>query len=368
MFAFGSIARQFKAGFTPHIYKAARYYGPGDVRIDDIPEPAVGAGQVKIKVAWTGICGSDLHSYLSIIPISPAIAPDYVTGETLPVVMGHEIAGTVTELGTGVDSTVLSVGQNVVIEPLISCMEPSCGPCLVGTRNVCPHAGFIGISGWGGGLAEYITVNQEFVHILPSGIPCMNIYSVTEFRSDFLLHGGRCLMEPLAVVWHAVKRSAFVAGDSALVIGAGPIGLLLLKVLKALGASWIGVCEPSTRRRETALKHAASAVYDPLVNDANVAAQVFQATNGHEAMWLTSRYGEVACAQHQHDGHEGDRIDCYDRVRSRSPELLEAVAEGRFAGLEELITSKIALEDVVEKGIKTLLDDKDNQIKILVHP
>ncbi|KAH9931565.1 alcohol dehydrogenase GroES domain protein [Fomitopsis serialis] len=350
--------------------KAVRYYGPGDIRVDNIPEPTTGDKQIKIK----HVCGSDLHSYFVLqTPVSPTLTtPHPTTQETLPVVMGHEFSGTIVELGKAVDISKFSVGQNVVVEPLISCGK--CGPCLSGTRNLCHQISFIGIGGWGGGLAEYTVTNEDLVHVLPDSIP---------------LDVG-ALIEPLAVSWHAMKISRFKRGSSVLIIGAGPIGLLLLKILKAEGASWIGVSEPAAARRATAVKLGVSAVYNPLTED--VVAETFRATDGgadvvfdcagiqasfdaalaavrtqgnvvEVAVWETNPVIKMGALQTKEAILTASQA--YDR---RHEELLKVVAEGRIPNLEELITSKIALDDFVEKGIKTLIAEKDTQIKILVHP
>ncbi|THG99717.1 hypothetical protein EW026_g2703 [Hermanssonia centrifuga] len=358
--------------------RAARFYAPGDVRIDEIPEPTPKNGQVKIKIGWTGICGSDLHAYLAGIEggtMPDQKTPHPVTGETLPIVLGHEFSGTIVELGSQVDSKRLAVGQQVCVEPLISCMKSTCGPCSSGTRNICPHASFLGIAGWGGGLSEYIAADQQLVFPLPADLP---------------LEVG-AMIEPLAVAWHAVKRSGFTPGSKCLIMGSGPIGLMVLKVLKARGASWIGVSEPSIQRRQMAAEHAADAVFDP--RSVDVVAETRKVTHDEGADFVFDCAGiqaslDLAIHAVRPRGTimnialwgEKAHIDFmevlmkeifitgilgYDRCHE---ELLEAVAAGKFQGLEKLITRKIGLEDLVEKGIKALITEKDTQIKILVHP
>jgi (R,R)-butanediol dehydrogenase / meso-butanediol dehydrogenase / diacetyl reductase len=99
--------------------KAARYYGPGDIRIDDVPEPRTRPGTVMVKVEWCGICGTDLHEYLEGPIFAPAAdAPHPLTGETVPITLGHEFAGVVHEVGDGVDD--VHVGDRVVVEPYIT--------------------------------------------------------------------------------------------------------------------------------------------------------------------------------------------------------------------------------------------------------
>ncbi|KAI0688591.1 alcohol dehydrogenase GroES domain protein [Cytidiella melzeri] len=357
--------------------RAARYYGPGDVRVEDVPEPKPRKGQVKIKIACA-VCGSDLHAYHAPLPISACPTIDqahFVTGEKLPITLGHEFSGVITELGEGVDSKRLAKGQNVVVEPLISCRQAGCVPCNNNTRNVCPHTSFLGIAGWGGGLSEYITADQSAVFPLPANTP---------------LDVG-AMMEPLAVAWHAINRSAFRKGSTCLILGSGPIGLMVLKALQARGASWIGISEPSDQRREMAVKHKATAIFDPRSDD--VVAEVKKATGGQGADVVFDCAGvqpafELAIAAVRPRGN----ITCiaiwgpkpsnfnindmlfkeftitgimgYDGVHS---EMLEAVGAGKVTGLESFITRRISLEDVVEDGINVLMHDKE-QIKILVHP
>src|SRR4051794_22207195 len=124
--------------------KAARFHGPGDIRIDDVPETPVGPGQVEVTVDWCGICGTDLHEFLEgPIFIPPAGAPHPLTRETLPVVMGHEFAGVVTAVGSGV--TNVREGDRVAVEPYYVCGK--CPACASGRYNICRSLGFVGLAG-----------------------------------------------------------------------------------------------------------------------------------------------------------------------------------------------------------------------------
>ncbi|RDX52373.1 alcohol dehydrogenase GroES domain protein [Lentinus brumalis] len=325
-----------------------------------------------------GICGSDLHFYFSILPVAPTtLVPHVVTGETLPIGMGHEFSGTITEAGPGVDTTRLGVGQNVVVEPLVSCMKSTCPFCVQGSRNLCRHATFVGLGGWGGGLAEFTCVDQNLVYPLPQGIP---------------LDVG-ALMEPLAVAWHAVKRSNIKGGDHVLILGAGPIGLLTLRVARVFGAAWIAVSEPALKRRDLAERHGADTVYDPAVASADVPMAIreitgdrgadvvfdcagtqrtldtaFQAVRPrgnvvNVAVWENRPTLDIDAVTYKEVTFTG--VMAYDRDHR---EMLDAVAEGKFKGLEDLITRRIGLEDFVEKGIRALIHEKDQHVKILVHP
>lgn len=239
--------------------KALRFHGKGDLRIDDIPEPEVTPGHIKIKVEWCGICGTDLHEYLGgPILIPDADSPHPLTGEVLPVIMGHEFTGRVAEIGSGV--TGFNVGDPVIVEPNIR--DNTCHECRTGSYNLCPQGGFYGLSGWGGGLAEYAVIDARNLYILPETVP-----------TDVGV-----LIDPLVVAWQAMVDSGYTPGQSALVIGAGPIGLALLLTLKASGARWVGVSEVSAARKKQAVHFGADDVFDPTVDD--VPALVRERTQG----------------------------------------------------------------------------------------
>ncbi|KAF9452124.1 sorbitol dehydrogenase [Macrolepiota fuliginosa MF-IS2] len=345
--------------------KAGRYYGPGDIRIDNIPDPVPKPGQVKVKVTQA-LCGSDLHAYLTNAPVYATNEPHELTGETRPVTLGHEFAGTIVDVGPGVDTIKWAPGMNVVIEPIFSCMKEDCLPCSNGTRNICPQIAPIGMSGWGGGLAEYITVDLQYVHVLPKGVS---------------LEVGACI-EPLSVAYHAVKRSGFTPGQTVLIIGAGPIGLFLLKVIRSIDPSSIViVSEPATIRREFALEHGAARVINPATEQVPIAVKNTVGPGVHlafdaagvqasldacvDSLRLRGTYVNVAVWEAKSTldvnlilGKELNFTGSlsYDRVHE---EVIKLVAEGKITGIEKLITSKIALDDVVKDGFECLLNEKE---------
>jgi len=126
--------------------KALRYHGRKDLRVDDIPIPECQPGQVKVKPEFCGICGTDLHEYIAgPILIPTPDKPHRLTGQYMPLTIGHEFAGEIVELGPGVDSNRLKVGMKVCIEPTL--FDDECAPCLEKRRNCCDRGGFFGISG-----------------------------------------------------------------------------------------------------------------------------------------------------------------------------------------------------------------------------
>jgi threonine dehydrogenase-like Zn-dependent dehydrogenase len=128
--------------------KALRIHGKEDLRLEDIQSPPCGDGQIMIKPAWCGICGTDLHEYMGGPSLCPT-TPHPITNETVPLTIGHEFSGIIEELGKGV-SDKYTLGQRVVVQPIIYCGE--CGSCQDGIPNCCDKNGFVGLSGWGGGL------------------------------------------------------------------------------------------------------------------------------------------------------------------------------------------------------------------------
>ena len=184
--------------------------GPGNMEIREVPEPSPKAGEVKIKVVYAGICGSDLHIHDSdiAIPVRP------------PVTVGHEFSGVVTELGEGV--TGFRVGERVVSETAFSYCG-SCKYCREGWYNLCPERRTLGY--WYNGIfTNYTVVPAGRVHRIPDGV------------SDV----AAAMTEPLACVCHAVFDLCTISPtDVVLVSGPGPIGLMTMQVAKAHGATVI---------------------------------------------------------------------------------------------------------------------------------
>ncbi|KAI0329792.1 L-threonine 3-dehydrogenase [Cubamyces sp. BRFM 1775] len=361
--------------------KAIRYYGPEDLRLDNIPEPPVGPTQVKVKVAWCGVCGTDLHIYHGEMKgsVPEGTEPHPITGATLPVVLGHEFSGTIVELGSDVDPTRYAVGQNVTVEPCVSCRQSDCPACCnPNTCNQCPRLWCVGVSGGGGGYSEYVAVNQELVHVLPPNVP---------------LDVG-ALVEPLAVAWRATKRANIKAGDKVLILGAGPIAIFMIHTVKLFGATWVGVSGRRAKRCELARQHGASVVYDLTApGGVDVAAEVLRETGGRGADVVVDCGGsqssiDVAVKAARRGGMimnvaawtQPPTVDLNTMMykeltlgnsiiySNEHPELLQAMAEGRFHNLESLITRRVPLEEFLEKGLKALLNEKDDHVKVLVHP
>lgn len=352
--------------------KALRYHARGDFRVDDVAEPIVRDGHVIVDVEWCGICGSDLHEFEDGPIQVPESGPHRVTGDQVPITLGHEFAGTVSEVGAGV--TRVSVGDRVAVEPLMYCGQ--CAQCRLGMYHLCRNLAIIGIHGLSGGFSARALVPQFTVHKLPDSVP-------TDIGA---------LVEPLAVAWHSIRTVGFRPGQSALVLGAGPIGLATLLCLRAFGASqvYVAVRRAGERKSRAALL-GADAVLDS--SEADVVESVLSLTDGIgvDAVFETSGSQEAmdtALAAVAVSGWissvavwpEPGRFDfmnlllkevhlvgsmCY--AHDFEP-VISALADGRIAGAEHLITKRVQLGDVLADGIGALVADRSAHLKVLVHP
>ena len=238
--------------------KAAVYYGPNKVEVADLPEPEPTAGTVKVKVGFNGICGTDLHEYYAG-PIFVPTQPHPLTGKTLPLTLGHEFSGTITDVGPGVTDYV--PGDRVAIEPIYRCDQ--CPPCRAGNYNICQRIGFHGLMS-DGGMAEYTVVPANMLHRLPDNVS---------------LELG-ALVEPMSVAYHAATLGEVGPGDTAVIFGAGPIGIGLWFALRGKGLESVFVSEPSATRR-AAIEALGAQTLDPTAVD--VPAFIADHTDGRGA-------------------------------------------------------------------------------------
>lgn len=226
--------------------RAAQYIGDGTIAVtSSVQETPPRADEVQIEVAFTGICGTDLH----------ILAGDMDHRVTLPATLGHEMSGTVTQVGTEV--TDLIPGTIVTVMPLDWC--GNCSTCKAGFEHICPNLDFIGID-TAGAMQTLWNVPASCVVPVPDSVSLQDA----------------ALIEPLAVAVHDVNRSRLSEGETALVIGGGPIGQLIALVAKQLGAKVV-LAEPDADRRRFADSNGVFAV-DPF--SANLAEVIDDQTDG----------------------------------------------------------------------------------------
>jgi L-iditol 2-dehydrogenase len=325
------------------VMRASRLYGIRDLRVEDLPRPTPGPGEVLLKVAAVGTCGSDVHYY-----VEGGIGDQVVTA---PIIMGHEFSAWVAGLGAGV--TGLEVGQLVAVEPAIPCGE--CESCQHGHPNLCPDVKFCGTPPIDGVFAEYTVKPAENCFPLPEG---------------FAPADG-AMLEPLGIAIHTVDLAHLRPGYTVAVLGAGPIGLLTAAVARVAGASEVYVTEPLAYRREFALRYAADAALDP--GAADVVAEILRLTGGRgvdvafeaagapetpdQAARVTRPGGKVVVVGIPSDDtmtftagiarRRGLTIKLVRRMKHTYPRAIALVEKG-LVDVESLATHTFPLERIVE--------------------
>jgi L-iditol 2-dehydrogenase len=199
----------------------------------DVPKPEPGPGEVLVRVRACAVCGSDVHGI------------DGSTGRRRPpVIMGHEAAGEIAELGAGVDA--YRVGERVTFDSTVYCGE--CDACRTGDVNLCKNRRVLGVSceeyRRDGAFAEYVSVPERILYRLPDGVS----------------YEEAAMVEPLSIACHAMGRAAVPVGGRVLVAGAGTIGLLALQVAKSLGAGQVIAADVDEARLQMAREAGAEAV------------------------------------------------------------------------------------------------------------
>lgn len=217
--------------------KAAVYHGPGDLRVEEVPVRKLKDNEVKIQVKYCGICGTDIHIFHG---------DGGCCDVTPPLVPGHEFSGVVAEVGAGVKA--VKVGDRVTGDPNDMCGE--CYFCKNGMQHFCKNNIGIGTT-VDGGFAEYVIMREK------------QAYKV----SDELSFIEAAMAEPISCCLHGIDLCNIKAGDTVLVMGGGPIGMIMMQLAKNAGASKVIMSEPVEEKREQALKLGATKTIDPLHED-----------------------------------------------------------------------------------------------------
>ncbi|RKS72280.1 (R,R)-butanediol dehydrogenase/meso-butanediol dehydrogenase/diacetyl reductase [Actinomadura pelletieri DSM 43383] len=337
--------------------RAAVWHGARDVRVEDVPSRDPGPGEVTITVAYCGICGSDLHEYADGPHAIPVGTPHPESGRTAPLTLGHEFSGTVTAVGP--DVTGFAPGDRVAVEPHYRC--GTCARCVAGEYNLCDHFGFAGLMG-DGGLAERANVPAYMLHKLPDGVSLKQA----------------AVFEPAAVALHGLRRSALRNGETVAVVGLGPIGLLVVQLAVRYGAGRVIACDPSPSRRDLAERLGAAETVDAGELPVGVADLAFEAVGTertlNDCLAATRRGGRVVLL-----GLGGTfAVDAFALVNNEQsiiasvgyrdchPELIRLVDEEGM-DFTSIVTSVVALPDVVRDGFETLMNTME-EIKVLVRP
>lgn len=350
-----------------------------------------GRDEVRLKIAYCGICGTDLHEYLAgPIFVPPKGTSDPQTGAELPVTLGHEFCGTIDEVGEDVGDFVL--GQKVAVNPAMDDRHHGHGPCeqcRAGCQNRCERLVFYGLSQGQGGFAEHIVVKPAALIPLP---PNISLKLAT-------------LAEPLAVAAHMIRISGFQPGQNVLVLGTGPIGCALIMLLRAKRAAVIVASEVAESRAIQAKSFGADIVVNPIAkssphdsptetdfapqrNPVLNAVRRTMGTGAHvsfDACGLQSTLDSaIECTR---PGGTIFNVAIHDKALSINLNTL-VLGEKHLTGgnaytpvdfvevmmllsthseqAERLITSIVPLADAVEGGFRELIDNSAAHVKMLI--
>ncbi len=227
------------------------------LELTDLPRPEPGPGEVLVQVAACGICGSDVHGY------------DGASGRRIPpIVMGHEAAGTIVALGP--DVTGFAPGDRVTFDSTVYC--GTCRFCARGDVNLCDNREILGVScpdfRRPGAFAEFVTVPARILYRLPEALP--------------FAHAA--MLEAVAVALHAVRLAELRGGETALVLGAGMIGLLLLQAARVAGCSRVLVADVDPTRLHLAQQLGADGTFSSLADLPTNIDTVFEAVGRNETV------------------------------------------------------------------------------------
>lgn len=348
---------------------ALRYHGNKDIRLEDIPVPEPGSGEVRVRVTHTGICATDIEEWQHGPLWVQHGGPNPLTGREAPLTMGHEITGHIESVGAGFGH--VKAGQRVVIHNVLTC--GTCFWCIRGEQAVCPNMAVAGLSA-DGGLAEFIVWPADMIVPLPD--------SVSDEEA--------ALVEPTTVAVRAVRNSGVTAGDTVTVVGAGTVGLLAMQAFAASGARVIAV-----DIREQSLATAKSLGADETVNAAseNAADELLEFTDGIgpdivcetagaantpiDAIKWTRRGGTtvlvgIYSATPQMDFNEvvGVERKVVGSVAAGPGDMKAAVqmiGSGKI-NVKDLISAKVPLERVIEDGFNRMLEPEKDVFRILITP
>jgi (R,R)-butanediol dehydrogenase/meso-butanediol dehydrogenase/diacetyl reductase len=350
--------------------RALRFYKAHDLRLEDIAPPRdPAANDVILKVAYCGICGTDLHEYLAG-PIIVPVQPHPFTGAKAPIILGHEFSATVVEVGKAVATVV--PGDRVAVLPHL--MKPGDYYTRRNLGQFSAQTGLVGLSWFWGGLGEFAAVPEQNVVKLP----------------DKVSYAQGAILEPAAVALNAIDHSGLTAGGSVLVAGAGPIGALTAMAARAAGARHIFVYEPNEGRRlrlsaldgisvfGSSEDELVEAVAERTEDGVGVDAAI-ECAGHHDALRIcidtVKRTGTVAQVGLFVDRPKVDMfrvcekgirlVGCWGNDITLGPRLAGLIDSGRLP-VERIITGRVPLERVVKDGFEVLAQPGTDHLKILV--
>lgn len=344
---------------TNETMKAGVFIGDGNIELRDVPIPTPGAGQVLLKVVACGVCGTDNH----------ILNGEITSGVLPPVILGHEIAARIEAVGPGVEA--FEVGQFCAVDPVIGCGV--CEKCRAGLSNLCADPAIIGYK-HDGGFGQYLTA------------PAGKIIPMDESVAPL----GGVLCETLACVINGYDRLAFRAGASAMILGAGTVGLLWAQMLSRSPASAVIQTELAEFRRNKATALGADIVIDPAAEDLSGQVRdvlpegvdyIIDATGDpaaiNQALGLLAKGGTFLIFGVCPPGSQVsfDPFEIYNKqariIASKMPprtldRAARLIESGRIA-CEQIVTATFGLEKLAE-CVAGFNEHRDSQVKVAIDP
>lgn len=332
---------------------------PGKMEIADEPKPLVTPGNALVKIEYNGICGSDVHFF------KDGRVGDCVLHDKF--VLGHEVSGTVVEIGEGV--TNLQVGDRVALEPGYACGK--CEFCKTGRYNLCPEMKFFAAPPVAGALKEYVSHPADMCFKLPDNVSTME----------------GALVEPLAVGLHATSLGGVSLGQSVVILGAGCIGLVTLLSAKARGAAKVIVADLHEKRLEFARQMGADEtinakeedvlkrVHELLGDGPDV---VFETAGSPvtiaQTPWVARKGGTIVLVGMSAESEirynffqameKEVTIKCVFRYRNLYPVAIAAISSGSI-NVKQIVTHEFTLDES-ERAFRTVVEDAQNVVKGII--
>ena len=340
--------------------RAMKLYAPGDLRLVAIENPTPGPGEVLVQVKEVGICASDVHWYR-----------DGRIGDTVmngPLILGHEFAGVIAEIGPGV--TKVKPGDRVAVEPAVPCYE--CDICAEGEFNICPNVKFCGTPPTDGAFREYLAWSARLVEKVP----------------DSMSMGEAAMLEPLAIGVYAAEIAGDIRGKKVGVLGVGAVGMSILQAAKAAGCGETYVTDLIPSRLELARRLGADNTLDasdPNVVDAVKKASggygldiVFEAAGENDAIMQATEmvrpgglvvvggipYDDRMCVSASIVRRKGLTIRLLRRSKNTLKRSIQLVQDGK-ADVASYVTHRFPLERLKE-AIEITGDHKDGALRVIV--
>ena len=336
---------------TDPAMRASLLIEPGVVELQSVPVPELEPDQVLVEIAAVGVCGSDVHYY------HEGRIGDFVVEQ--PMILGHEASGVITAVGSAVPAD--RVGERVAIEPQRACR--TCEQCKRGAYNLCPFMEFYATPPIDGAFAEYAVIQADYAFQIP----------------DSMSLEAAALCEPLSVGIWTNQKAGTRPGSRVLIAGAGPVGIIVMQVAFAFGASEVLVSDIAETRRLAAERFGATRSVDPtresvteldvdIFVDASgaepaVKAGILALKPGGRAVLVGMGKDEIALPVSRIQAREIELTGVF-RYANTWPLAIELASSGRV-DLDSLVTSRFPLEQV-EDALHAAVDPQ--ALKVVVKP